>query len=450
LLPADSISLETTFYDPPRNNPGMVSVFLDTRGRLARFEAAHSERDDASGEALEPDWSVLFKEAELEASSLKTASPQWIPTVFADRRAAWEGTTADAPDIPIRVEAAAYHGRAVYFRIVYPWSKPVGAPAAEKSFLTTIAAATLAVILVGVLVGAVFLARRNVRLGRGDRKGAFRLATFVFVIGWVSGVLGGHYVASFDELDHLILFTAFPLIIAGIVFVFYLALEPQLRRLWPEMIVSWVRLLDGRLTDPLVGRDVVVGVLFGVINRLVDQTYQLSAQALGIAARLSDLNGGPPVDTNLVGLAGPRYAFSIVFAFTGVSLLVTLGFVLLLVLCRVIVRRSWLAVAIFLALTSVTGGGPAGVDLRTFIPYLLIVWGIVLVALFRFGLLTAVVSQFVGMVLMSYPLTTHPDAWYSGRTLLVFAVVGALSVYGFRVATAARLMSTENSRRVAA
>jgi hypothetical protein len=37
--------------------------------------------------------------------------------------------------------------------------------------------------------GAIFLARRNLRLGRGDRRGAF-IATFVFsaiILSWVFG-----------------------------------------------------------------------------------------------------------------------------------------------------------------------------------------------------------------------------------------------------------------------
>jgi serine/threonine-protein kinase len=438
LLSAQATLLETNFYDPPRNNPGMVTAFLDTRGRLARFEAARSELDDTSGEAPEPDWSVLFEEAGLDASSLKTAPPRWIPTVFADRRAAWEGASAEAPDIPIRVEAAAYHGRPVYFRIVYPWTQPAAAPSEEASLTAKIMAATASLILIAVLVGAVFLARRNVRLGRGDRKGAFRLAAFVFTVGWIAGILGGHYVASLDEVDHLILFTAIPLFIAGVVFVFYLALEPHLRRLWPETIVSWVRLLDGRFTDPLVGRDVLIGVLFGVITRLVDQSYQLSAQALGITARVSDVSGGPGIDQILFGFTSARHALSNLVAFMGASLLFNLGYLVLLLLCRVILRRTWAAIGVFVVLMTVTTGLPANIDPSGLIVYMVVALTVWLVALYRFGLLTVAVGQFVALALTCFPLTTDAAAWYSGRTLLVLAVVGALAAYGFRVATAAR------------
>ena len=46
------------------------------------------------------------------------------------------------------------------------------------------------------------------------------------------------------------------------VWLYYIALEPYVRRFWPQMIVSWVRLFDGRWKDPLVGRDVLIGCAF--------------------------------------------------------------------------------------------------------------------------------------------------------------------------------------------
>jgi len=126
-------------------------------------------------------------------------------------------------------------------------------------------------------------------------------------------------------------------------------------------------------------------------------------------------------------------------AFSGVSLLVNLGFVVLLLLCRVIFRRTWLAVAIVLALLSFVAGGGPGADLSGSIPYGLISWIVILTALFRFGLLAFVVSHFVDLVVTAIPLTTHVDAWYSGRTLLVLVALGALAAYGFRIATANRM-----------
>src|SRR5438046_2160524 len=43
----------------------------------------------------------------------------------------------------------------------------------------------------------------------------------------------------------------------------YLAVEPFLRRRWPEVLITWTRVLAGEFRDPLVGRDVLVGCAAG-------------------------------------------------------------------------------------------------------------------------------------------------------------------------------------------
>ena len=85
--------------------------------------------------------------------------------------------------------------------------------------------------------------------------------------------LGAHHLASPSETYLLVCHLAFATYRVGLVWVFYIALEPYARRLWPEMLVSWVRLFGGRFRDPLVGRDLLVGTVLGVAlpltNRLI-------------------------------------------------------------------------------------------------------------------------------------------------------------------------------------
>src|SRR5262249_5307164 len=58
----------------------------------------------------------------------------------------------------------------------------------------------------------------------------------------------------------------------------YLGLEPSVRRRWPRRIISWNRLLAGRLRDPLVGRDVLIGAAAGVaIAAILDLQYAVPA-----------------------------------------------------------------------------------------------------------------------------------------------------------------------------
>ena len=71
-----------------------------------------------------PDWTVLFEQAGLSLAQFRPAESRWIPPVYADARAAWQGVYPTRPEIPIRIEAAAALGRPVYFEIVAPWSRP--------------------------------------------------------------------------------------------------------------------------------------------------------------------------------------------------------------------------------------------------------------------------------------------------------------------------------------
>ena len=52
--------------------------------------------------------------------SFHPVSPEWSPVAFAEERQAWQGAYPDAADVPIRIEAAAFRGRPVSFRIVEP------------------------------------------------------------------------------------------------------------------------------------------------------------------------------------------------------------------------------------------------------------------------------------------------------------------------------------------
>ena len=90
------------------------------------------------------------------------------------------------------------------------------------------------------------------------------MAAFVFgveMLGWVSTV---HHVSTIREMDLFqggVMWAAF---VAGAVWTFYMALEPYVRRRWPESMVTWSRVLVGEFRDPLVGGHVLAGVALGI------------------------------------------------------------------------------------------------------------------------------------------------------------------------------------------
>src|SRR5437016_7905423 len=113
------------------------------------------------------------------------AEPQWISLAPFDARAAWTGFYPSAPEIPMRIEAASWRGRPVFFRVIGPWSKP------ERMQQPAGVSRADVIILVVFLLGA-FLASHNIRAKRGDIRGASRVAAFVFAVSWLGLLLRAH------------------------------------------------------------------------------------------------------------------------------------------------------------------------------------------------------------------------------------------------------------------
>ena len=153
--------------DPPLDVSGMTLVQLNPLGRLTQFIAVPPQVEKPAGAASSPDWAPLFSAAGLDPSKWPPAQPTWTPPVYSDARAAWTGSLAERPNIPMRIEAAAYRGKPVYFELIGPWTRPermqpYQLTAGEKAFLVT-----LVLLLLSMLVVGAMLARRNLRLGRG-------------------------------------------------------------------------------------------------------------------------------------------------------------------------------------------------------------------------------------------------------------------------------------------
>src|ERR1700676_501155 len=66
-----------------------------------------------------------------------------------------------------------------------------------------------------VLQSRSLVVRRNLRLGRGDRRGAFRLAAFVFGAWAVAWFFGAHHVSNFAEIGLFLQFMLWGLGFSG-------------------------------------------------------------------------------------------------------------------------------------------------------------------------------------------------------------------------------------------
>jgi hypothetical protein len=336
-----------------------------------------------------------------------------------DSRAAWDGSWPQS-GYPLHVEAAAWHGKPVYFTLVSAWTRPNRTPSDASKGENTGSIIALIATLITIAAGVLF-AIRNLSRGRGDRQNAWRLACIAFAIGIATFLFCVHFIASLNMLLFLILAISTSLFIAGTLWVLYIALEPYVRRHWPQTIISWTRLMSGRIRDPLVGRDLVFGTLMGISWILVFE--------LGNLVRIR--SGGPPQFPSAEYLMGMRNASGAWLRTVVVSILGTLLFFFTLVLLRMLVRNAWLAAALFVALFTIPrilGSGHLIVDT--------LVWGtiyaIAAVGLVRFGLIVLGVSSLMANVLLNLPYTLDFSNWYAAQTLfivLIFVAIGAWGVY---------------------
>src|SRR5690606_27486508 len=108
----------------------------------------------------------------------------------------------------------------------------------------------------------------------------------------------------------------------------YLALEPFVRRHWPQTLVSWTMLLSGRVRDQVVGRDVLIGVLLGVLTGLLIRSVELTSA--GVTWIPTDL------------LDGSRSTAGLLVTTVLQAIRTALFFAFILFLLRLLLRNQWL------------------------------------------------------------------------------------------------------------
>jgi hypothetical protein len=418
-----------TMSDPPLVVSGMTLIVLDTDGRLTAFHRIPSQRQEAAAPAGEPDWPTLFRLAGLDVAAFEERDPEWLPRGHADRRAAWEGALPDRPDVRVRVEAAAWQGRPTYFQIVGPWTRPAQMQEAPVSRGARLFSVFGVLATVGLLAGAVFMARSNVRAGRGDRQAAARLATVAVVAQLLTWLLNDpHPVNAQVQLNRFFTSIGEALFAGGVLYVMYLALEPAMRRTWPHSVLGSTRLLQGHFLDPLVGRDVLIGAGGGALIMLLFAARWPLQAFFGYDHSQVDVG-------NLRYLEGPRYTvglLSSVVAFQ--AAFNAMWCVVAIVVLKRVLKRMWLAAiaaTIFLTLVGASGvyvdqPGLLSINLGTAVIGIALLVGIVV----RFGLLATVVLFLTIYVMSSTPWSLDLSRWDFPATALAGIVLAALAVYG--------------------
>jgi serine/threonine-protein kinase len=218
------------------------------------------------------------------------------------------------------------------------------------------------------------------------------------------------------------------LFVAGLSWLIYIALEPLIRRRWPDSLIAWTRLLSGRLTDPLVGRALLAGALLGVFYAITAEVQALIRRAVEQTPPI------PPFPWDLT-LIGPRVVAARLVAAPAVSILIASGLALLFFLLKAVLRKEWLAAVVFVLILAFFSGGGVWIAFGAG----LVVSAACVFVFLRFGLLALVFYNYFSHFL-EFPMTTDTSAWYSGTSLFLLLVLAALATYGFLIALAGRPM----------
>ncbi len=417
--------------DPPLAVSGMVSVTLDAKGRLQALEAVPVQFEKSPAPPNSPNWPALFTEAGLDFTRFSEAPAQWLPPQPFDARGEWSGSLPWAPDIPVRVSAAAYRGKPVYFEVLGPWSRPTRMAESRVTPVEKLRSVAVSAVFAVLIVGTFVSARRNLRGGRGDRHGAVLLAAVAGFITFVQYAFSAHHVFDLSqEVWVVVMGLAQALYNAAFAGLLYIAFEPYVRRTMPEALIGWARVAEGRYRDPRVGRDLLFGAAGGAVA--------------GFAAHLANalptwfpFSGQTTVYPYMGALAGVRGLLDVLaFSLVGAVAFSVVGLGVLFLL-RLIMRRTWLAaVAVALIMSVMFGWGEN--------PLLDTIGAGTFAALFafvlaRFGLVAGFAYMLSGeLVMNNVPLPLDPARWYFGTSLVMLALALALLLYAFRTSLGGR------------
>lgn len=371
----------------------------------------------------------VFAAAGLELARFAEVEPRFTPAVAFDARREWEGTRREIPEMPLRVSVAWFGGHIVSAAVLGPWSELSTRPLdADTSY--RVQQAAMAVFILVILVLIVELGRRNLRAGRGDRRGALRVAAVAGGLSALVGLLTTHVASGtpFAAVD--LVFSAWGQAgsIGLLMWLGYVAIEPLGRRHIPSLMVGWARLLEGRLHDSGVNREVLLGLTCGTWMAL-----------------LLHVTSGLPTIAQVPGET-PIAGFTVVLREGGVLTRFAPMAALVAAAADAIVQAFWVfamvAVLRAVARPSVSVGVTALVGMLLSIggenavleaPFA-VAMGIALAwAANHGGLLTLVVLMLAFRLAGQNGMVgVNPTLWYGPHSWAVLTVLTALAVWAFR------------------
>jgi hypothetical protein len=257
-----------------------------------------------------------------------------------------------------------------------------------------------------------------------------RIAVFALVVYAARQLLTVHHSSGPGMVNTLIATVGIALFLASATWASYMAVEPMVRRQSPHLAISWARLISGRFTDALVGRDILVGVAAALVVCLIDRV----PHALPWWTHIQNIRPEAPISESISGTAAFIGQF-----FNGAwnALFIALILLFIFALGHALFRRQWAGTLTVAALFSILDGLQMTNAKVEIVPVIL---GNTLIALVlvRVGPVAVAALMAAQMLVSNAPFAIDLSAWYSGRSLLTIGIIVALALFGFRNALAGR------------
>ena len=424
--------------NPASITAGMIQMDVNSAGQLREFEAILPEKPDSGTPGTPFNEATLFKAVGFQQANFTETTPERVPMVIADFRKAWKGIVPGLPDVEARIEAASLAGKLTSVRVIFPWTsarreppKPL-IPLALAGRLTRITLSALATLV------ALIFAVRNLRLNRGDRKGAFRFAAAVSLLVFLNWAGTAHHVTSVTEWDYLANAIGDAVFEGLMMWTVYLALEPAVRARWPHALVTWNRLLAGRLGDAQVGAHTLIGAAAGLF---------LMFGFVLIGWLDPAFHGMPFLNGSLGEAFGP-----LVWIGSRAETLhsaMEFGFILFfaIFLFRALLKNDYLAVlAVGLVFPVIDNPNVwYGPSPWIRVSFLIVLFAILAMVLMRLGAVASVVSIFFLNTMYRIIIDVHFSTWYAPYGLATIFLLVSIAVYAFWRSIGSRTLGVEET-----
>jgi serine/threonine-protein kinase len=410
---------DVTASNPPLAPPGSLFVLTDGAGRLREFTATPPASAQPLNPPVSPD--AVIRATGFDPSQLSEVSPGSLPSGPSDVFRAWRGTHPAIPGLNFQVEMAWWKGRIASVKFIWPWT--VTGTAKVNPLIADLQAFFLPFLATVSMFFGILFARRNWKLQRADRRGAFVVGLAHFGLAVTIWTASAHFAASGSMMDLFINAVSNAIASGVVLLVLYLALEPALRQRWPHSIITWNRVLAGRWSDPQVGSHLLAGLALGVGLFAFGLVRDVSA----IPAEGLDTVGG------LYYLNGTRYwiAGTVAHIAEGMRTGIVIFFVIFAL--RTMVRRDWIAAILGGLVFSLIQSDLVNSSnwQAEFAVYVIMIMALIF-ALLRLGLLVSIAAIFALNTMNGVTLGTDWGAWYAPSGFATMGLMLILTLLAFR------------------